>query len=171
MHIRLASLSDATAISRLVSSLATQDIAVDCSAEGARTLRSSMEPSAIERYLPSGYRYHVAEESGEILGVVGTRDNTHLYHLCVAESHHCHGIATALWRVAHRACLTAGTPGACTVHSSRFALPLYQKLGFMPVGPEDERGGVCSTPLRLTEHTPNVALAGEREGPVEPRPH
>ena len=114
---------------------------VDCSAEGARTLLSAMEPAAIERSLASGYRSHVAEAGGAIVGGAGTRDNTHLSHLCVAESHHRRGMATALWRGARDACLAAGNAGACTVHSSRYARPLYHKLGVVAAGPEDERGG------------------------------
>jgi len=171
MHIRLATRSDATAISQLVFSLAAKYITVDFSAEGARTLLSSMEPAAIERSLASGYRYHIAEEAGAIVGVAGTRDNTHLYHLFVAESHHRRGIATALWRVARDACIAAGNSGEFTVNSSRYARPLYQKLGFVAAGPEDEHGGVFTTPMRLTEHPLNGSLAGEREVSAGQRPH
>jgi GNAT superfamily N-acetyltransferase len=171
MHIRLATHSDATAVSQLVSSLAAKYSTVDFSAEGARTLLSSMEPAAIGRYLASGYRYHVAEEAGVIVGIVGTRDNAHLYHLFVVESHHRRGVATALWRVARDACITAGNPGKFTVNSSRYARPLYQKLGFVAAGPEDEGEGVFATPMRLTENAPHGSLAGEREVPAQPRPH
>lgn len=149
LHIRLATLNDATAISHLVYSLSAKYIAPDLSETGARNLLVSVEPSAIASHLLSEYRYHVAEDEGNIVGVVATRDNKHLYHLFVAESHQRCGLARALWRVAQEACLVAGNPGKFTVNSSRNALPFYEKMGFIQVGPEENRGDVVYTPMKL----------------------
>lgn len=44
------------------------------------------------RYLTEGRcRYHVAESAGKLVGVVGVRDDTHLFHLFVAEGFHRRG--------------------------------------------------------------------------------
>jgi GNAT superfamily N-acetyltransferase len=110
-----------------------------------------MEAKAIEGYLSSGYRYHVAEEQGSIVGIVGTRENKHLYHLFVLDSHKGRGIAQALWRVAREACRTAGNTGGYTVNSSRFALKFYRKLGFIEASAEENRNGVISVPMRSME--------------------
>lgn len=158
LQIRLATLNDATAISQLVYSLSEKYIASDLSETGARNLLSSMESSAIASYLSSEYRYHVAEDEGGIVGVVATRDNKHLYHLFVAESHQRRGLARALWRVAWEACVAISNPGEFTVNSSRYALPFYEKLGFIQVGPEENREGVIYTPMKLDRSKPNTAL-------------
>jgi GNAT superfamily N-acetyltransferase len=155
LQIRLATLNDATAISQLVYSLSAKYIVSDLAETGARNLLSSMEPSAIASYLSSEYRYHVAEDEGSIVGVVATRDNKHLYHLFVAESHQRRGLARVLWCVAWEACVVAGNPGEFTVNSSQYALPFYEKLGFIQIGPEENRRCVISIPMRLSEREPN----------------
>jgi GNAT superfamily N-acetyltransferase len=149
MKIRLATAEDATAISELICSLSAKYITNHFSADGACNLLASLQPSAIQGYLESGYRYHLAETDGVLVGVVGTRNNKHLHHLFVAELYQRQGLATALWRVARQMCIMAGNPGEFTVNSSRFALPFYKKLGFVEVGPEENREGVVFTPMKL----------------------
>jgi ribosomal protein S18 acetylase RimI-like enzyme len=158
LQICLATLNDATAISQLVYSLSAKYIASDLAETGARNLLSSMEPSAIASYLSSEYRYHVAEDEGSIVGVVATRDNKHLYHLFVAESHQRRGLARVLWCVAWEACVVAGNPGEFTVNSSQYALPFYEKLGFIQVGLEENHEGVVYTPMKLDRSKPNTSL-------------
>jgi GNAT superfamily N-acetyltransferase len=160
MKIRLATTEDAPAISRLVYSLSANYIANQFSEEGTRNLLGSMEPSAIEGYLKSGFRYHLAEDDGVLVGVVGTRDNTHLYHLFVAESHQRRGLAKELWRVAREACTVAGNLGEFTVNSSSFALPFYTKLGFVEIGSQENRRRVISIPMRWSGKEPNFSLQG-----------
>jgi Acetyltransferases len=158
MKIRLATTEDAPAIGQLVYSLSAKYIASQFSEEGARNLLGSMELPAVEGYWESGYRYHLAEDDGVLVGVVSTRDNMHLYHLFVAESHQRRGLAKELWRVAWEACIAAGNPGEVTVNSSSLALPFYRKLGFVEVGPQENRRGVISIPMRLSEGEPNISL-------------
>jgi N-acetylglutamate synthase-like GNAT family acetyltransferase len=79
MLIRLANTDDAPAISGLIRPLAREHIAHEFSDEGTQNLLSSMTPEAIEEYLQSGYRYHVVEDDGRLVGVVGVRDNKHLF--------------------------------------------------------------------------------------------
>jgi len=164
--MRLATLSDAAAISQVVRSLSANYIAPDCSEDGARVLLGSMEVSAIEGYLSAGYRYYVAEDQGSIVGVVGTRDNKHLYHLFVLDSHRGRGIAQALWRMARDACIAAGNTDGFTVNSSRFALQFYRRLGFVVAGAEENRNGVISIPMRLAKE-PNRVYADSRSGASE----
>lgn len=148
MEIRKATIEDAPAISELIRPLAEQYIAHEFSPEGAANLLASMEPEAIEGYLASGYEYHVAEEEGELAGVVGVRDNSHLYHLFVADDFGGRGLARRLWGVARDACRQAGSVGEFTVNSSRFAVGMYRKLGFVETGPPETRQGVTSIPMK-----------------------
>lgn len=149
MEIRLATTADAVVISSLVHTLAEKYIAHEFSAEGAGNLLGSMAPEIIERsLLCSSYRYHVAIESGELAGVIATRDNQHLFHLFVCEAFQRRGLARQLWAVARETCLAAGASGVFTVNSSRFAVGLYRKLGFIEVGPAVEQHGVVCVPMK-----------------------
>jgi GNAT superfamily N-acetyltransferase len=150
MLIRLADIDDAVAISHLITPLAKTHIAHEFSPEGATNLLSSMTVEAIEEYLGSGYRYHVALDGGRLVGVVGVRDNKHLYHLFVAEAYQGQGLARELWSVAKEACLEAGNPGEFTVNSSRFALGMYKTFGFTESGPPENNQGVIYFPMTYT---------------------
>jgi len=149
MDIREATIDDAAAISGLIWPLAEEYIAAELPPEGARNLLASMEPDAIRSYLQAGMRYHVAERDGMLAGVVGVRDNAHLYHLFVAELFGGQGLARRLWDHARDACREKGNAGEFTVHSSRFALEMYRKFGFVESGPPETRDGVTSVPMKL----------------------
>ena len=151
MQIREATIEDAPAISDLIRPLAETYIAHEFPPEGAANLLASMEPGAIEGYMTSGFKYHLAEENGAVIGVVGVRDNSHLYHLFVADEFRGRGIARELWRVARDGCREAGNVGDFTVNSSRFAVEMYRKFGFAETGPPETKNGVTSVPMKLTE--------------------
>lgn len=166
MNIRSATLDDAATISALIAPLAEKFIAHEFSEEGARCLLGSLTPEAIRGYLASGFRYHVAEDYGQLLGVVGTRDSRHLYHLFVAESAQGRGFAQALWAVAKQACQDAGYAGEFTVNASQGAVGFYEKLGFERAGEDTVRNGVITVPMRLCERMASPVSATLR--PVKP---
>ena len=147
MIIRPASREDAEAISGLILPLVKKFIAPEFSLEGQQNLLSSMEPGAIQGFFDRGYRYHVAEADGRMVGVIGVRDNAHIHHLFVAEDFQRRGIAGRLWNAARRECLGAGNPGRFTVYSSRYALDVYRKLGFTETGPAETKDQVTATPM------------------------
>jgi GNAT superfamily N-acetyltransferase len=156
MLIRLATSADADAISALVTSMTERYIAHEFSAEGQRKLLATLTPEKIRANQEAGYRYHVAEAGGAIIGVVGTVDNQHLYHLFVADTHHRQGVARALWAEAMAACRAAGNPGIYTVNASRYAQPVYERLGFVPRGAPQNTGGVICVPMKLVIAEPNA---------------
>jgi GNAT superfamily N-acetyltransferase len=133
----------------MVSVLAEKFIAPDFTDEGRDHLLDSMTPAAIAKYIRSGYRYHVAEDEDEIVGIVGVRENSHLYHLFVAESHQGHGLAKALWKKAMNESLCRGNPGEFTVNSSLNAQPVYEHLGFVAQSEPVTKHGVIYTPMNL----------------------
>ncbi len=149
MEIREATIEDALAISNLIRPLAEQYIADEFSPEGAANLLASLDADAIEGYFTAGYEYHVAEEDGVLVGVVGVRDNSHLYHLFVADDSCGRGLARELWRVARGACREAGNSGHFAVNSSKFAVGMYRNFGFLGAGPPQTRCGVTSIPMTL----------------------
>ncbi len=150
MEIRAATSRDAESISNLVRQLSAEYIAHEFTAEGREILLNSMTPAAIEKYMQSGFRYHVAEVGSQLVGVVGVRDNSHLYHLFVAESYQRQGVATGLWQLAMQACLDEGNPGEFTVNSSNYAQKVYETLGFVAQSGPQDKNGVIFIPMKLT---------------------
>ena len=106
-----------------------------------------MTPEAIGDYIRSGYRYHIAVKDNVPIGVVEVRDNQHLYHLFVDEPYQRQGIARALWETAKQASIDAGGTGQFTVNSSRFAVDVYKRLGFIEASPPVEKDGVVFVPM------------------------
>src|SRR5262245_42123922 len=98
VEVRPAQVADAAAISALISKLAHTFIVPDCTADGAARLMESVSASAIARLIAEGYDYYVACVDGKTIGVVGTRGDSHLYHLFIDERFHRHGIARLLWQ-------------------------------------------------------------------------
>ena len=149
LSIRTATPGDSDCISRLLCNLTSKFIANEFSSEARHTLLSSMTPGAIEKYIQSGYRYHVADTDSQVVGVVAVRDNVHLFHLFVAEQYQRRGIATQLWKVAKTVCLNEGNPGEFTVNSSSFARDVYEKLGFISCSDPQEIDGILFYPMKL----------------------
>ena len=100
--------------------------------------------------MQSGYRYHVAEKANSLAGVVAVKDNTHLYHLFVAEQYQRKGLAKKLWQVAMEECLSQGNEGEFTVNSSAYAIPVYEQFGFVTRSGPEAKGGVVYFPMKLT---------------------
>ena len=149
LDIRVATSDDAESISDLVSELSRKLIAHEFTAEGETALMASMSPAAIDKYIDTGYQYHIAEINDRIVGVVAIRDNSHIYQLFVAEDHHRQGIASKLWQVAKDLCLSNGNPGQFSVSSSKYAVSVYRKLGFTVESEPQERDGVIFVPMKL----------------------
>jgi GNAT superfamily N-acetyltransferase len=72
----------------------------------------------------------------------------HIHHLFVAEDFQRRGIARQLWAVAKEACLAAGNTGRFTVYSSRFALEVYRRFGFIETGPPETKDEVVAVPMK-----------------------
>lgn len=154
MRIRPATIADAAAISALILGV-SPFFTLHPDGEGAEEFLATVGLEAIRGYLASpAYAYRVAVEDGVLAGVVAIRDNAHLYHLFVAPAHHGRGLARRLWDEAREAALRAGNPGAFTVNSSLYALPVYERFGFQPTGPRVDQHGVAYVPMRLVLHQP-----------------
>jgi GNAT superfamily N-acetyltransferase len=149
--IRHATPDDAEPISALITALAPSFFLADPDdVEAAAPFFDKVTPATIRDYLASDrYRYHVAGRGGELVGVIGMRDHTHLFHLVVAEQVHRQGVATRLWHEAKRVAEAAGNSGRFTVNSSRYAVPVYERFGFLVTGPEQHKNGLVFVPMAL----------------------
>ena len=149
MRIRRATPADAEAISALILGVSGY-FTLHPDGVGAEEFLETISPDAIRGYLTSpDFAYRVAEDEGGLGGVVAVRENRHLYHLFVAPSGHRRGLARRLWTGAMEAALRAGNPGEFTVNSTPYAVPVYERFGFVPTGPRVETKGIAFVPMRL----------------------
>ena len=117
---------------------------------GAEKFIAACRLPAIENYLSQEkYQYQLAHLDGQLAGVVAMRDNTHLFHLFVPRALHRRGIALRLWQAARDASLASGEVTAFTVNSSVYALPFYERLGFVATQSRVEADGIAYVPMRL----------------------
>jgi len=149
MMIRKATLNDSQTIADLIEKLAVKFIVHEFTDEGRATFLNSNNTSKIHQFIEQGFDYHVAEDKDEIVGVIGIRDNSHLYHLFVAESHQGQGLARVLWEHARERCLSRGYLGNFTVNSSNNAVQVYEAFGFVRTSGVKERNGVLYNPMKL----------------------
>ena len=86
-----------------------------------------------------------AFDGGEALGIIAARSGgSHVALFFVKGACHGRGIGRRLWN----ALLEDSAADTVTVHSSQFAVPVYEKLGFVRLGPEYETDGTRYAPMR-----------------------
>jgi ribosomal protein S18 acetylase RimI-like enzyme len=108
-----------------------------------------MTPEAVKRVLEEGYDYHVAEDDGEIVGVVGTRGDSYLYHLYVDDRWQGRGLARQLWRLRRSDTRTVAVPTGSRSTHPNVAVGVYERFGFRRDGPMRIEGDVAFNPMVL----------------------
>jgi ribosomal protein S18 acetylase RimI-like enzyme len=137
-------------VARLIESVFHKFIAHTYTAEGVEEFEKAIDPKNLFDRSRKGHRFLVAVKDGEVVGVIALRDKSHITFLFVAEKYHRKGIAKELFRRSLQIC-RRNYPDIeeCTVNSSTYALPFYEKLGFRKAGPEHYRKGMRITPMVL----------------------
>lgn len=147
MEFRRAVLADAAAISALIRSLSDPFFQSPGGA-GAERFLDAIGTAAIASYLTAGnFRYLVAESAGALVGVVALRDDTHLYHLFVADACQGRGVARRLWNLVRAEAEHAAGARRFTVNASLNAVPVYERFGFRATGPQVALHGVVFLPM------------------------
>lgn len=157
--IRLANADDAEKISALICDLSSRFIIHEFSPDAQARFLADHSPEAMRQRLTSNFRYHVAENGGELIGVAGVRDNTHLFHLFVAEAFQRKGIGTRLWDVVRLECLRGEHPGVFTVNAAKNAVAMYERLGFRQAEPMREVAGISFVPMKLVLRADDASSA------------
>ena len=150
MTIRPMASHDVDTAASLLSELASEFIVHEFDSEAQKQFLAENDADCIRRFIDRGFRYHVAEADGAIVGFVGVRDNKHLYHLFVAKPVQRRGVGHQLWEFAKAQCEALGHRGAFTVNSSNNAVPIYERWGFRRDGPsKTNASGVVYNPMKM----------------------
>lgn len=146
---RTARKTDAQGISTLILDSQREYCFHEYTEDGQKTMLRSCGTQAIESYIERGDVYYVALNENIIIGVAGIRNNDHLNCNFVNASYHRRGISKELWRLATEECCRRGNQGSYTLRASTYAIPVYEKWGFVKTGPTNQEQGITSTPMAL----------------------
>jgi GNAT superfamily N-acetyltransferase len=145
MSIRTASKEDAQQIKDLVSSLSYFYMS-DLNSALPAWFSTNLELVQFEARLESGrFTNIIYELDNNIVGYISMKDNSHVYHLFVDRHHQGKGIARQLWSAVKRICPSS----KYTVRSSIYAVPIYQKWGFVISDVVGEKDGIQYQPMEF----------------------
>jgi ribosomal protein S18 acetylase RimI-like enzyme len=162
IDIRRAVTADAGAVARLIEPAFVRFIAPALSTVGQVAFRLYVTNKALRARLGDGAVAWCAVVTGldgdeQLVGYAELRGRdgaphgiVHLTLLFTAVDRQSQGIARQLLAavVAH---LSAADPPvtSLTVNASAYALPIYERLGFVRISADTEEGGIVATPMRL----------------------
>jgi GNAT superfamily N-acetyltransferase len=145
--IRRGKVEDAERICELLVAGSLEFIVGDFSDEGRRYFLGQLTPEHVTDKLAGDFRFYLAGIGGTLSGVAAIRANTHLYYLFVAKAFQRRGVARRLWEAVRTDAIRNGNSGVITVSASKFAVAIYEHLGFVQKGPEQESKGVPYIPM------------------------
>ncbi len=150
LKTRPARSSDIEEICSVVEKAFDEFIAPGYSEEGVAAFKQYANASALaERFNNPELVAYVALCSAQIVGYIEMRDHSHISLLAVDSGFHRQGIARRLWTLAQSAVLEKYPDSAAfTVNSSPFAVPVYKRLGFVPVDEEQVKNGIRFIPMQ-----------------------
>ena len=147
MHpIRPARPDDLAAISAICMAAFHEAVAPSLSAQGVATFTQVAAADAFAERLQGDNHILVAEQDGDIVGVIELKEGRHLAMLFVDPACQGQGIGHALLQ----AVLPQLRAPAMSVRASLNAVPTYQRYGFVIDGEVGEFNGLVYQPLSLT---------------------
>lgn len=147
--IEEASYSEAPMVSLLVNRVFDEFVGVDYSPEGIETFKSFASTESIQSRmrLPNSFTL-VAKADGAIVGVLETRDYSHISLLFIDEAHQGRGLSRRLFERAKEGCLSHDPKlREITVNSSGYAIRIYAALGFTTDSEMQEKNGIMYLPM------------------------
>ena len=137
-------------VSNLVARSFNEFIAPDFPDEGIEEFFRYANPRALIKRSEGNHFVLVAEAEGSIAGMIEIREMKHVSMLFVDKAFHRRGIGKELLRAALDKIISdRRPPRKVTVHSSRFAVPFYESLGFVRTEEEKIIHGVIHIPMAL----------------------
>ena len=134
----------------IVNIVFSEFVAVDYSEQGKNTFENYLKNKYEEMLsdLLSGHKKVWAYYQGShILGVIATRDISHIALMFVDKKYHRKGIAKQMFNVVLDELKKNEDVEQITVNSSPYAVEVYEHLGFIKTGEQQEKDGIIFTPM------------------------
>ena len=124
-------------------------VAGDFSEDGVHEFNEYARADKLAQRVQRGELVLVAELDGELAGVIEMRNDEHVAMLFVEPRGG--GLGQGLFERALGICRDRRPNlSSVSVHSSRYAVPFYERLGFRMCGPETIENGIVYIPMVLT---------------------
>ena len=150
VHYRQMKSGEESQIINLVLAVFCQFVAPQYSEEGVAEFMKHAHPDFLAERVKLNHSVIVAESDNEIIGVIETRNYSHISLFFVERKFQRKGIGRELLKKAVQACLDSNPKLAeITVNSSPNAVSAYEALGFSAKGEERTVNGIRSTPMFL----------------------
>jgi ribosomal protein S18 acetylase RimI-like enzyme len=135
-------------VCQLVMDCFNEFISPGYSKEGITEFSKYVNPQLMKHRLAKNHFIILALDNREIIGVVEVRNNNHISLYFVKKQYQNKGIGKKLNELAINKCMKA-KPDVTTieVHASPYAVPVYEKLGFVKVDTERIENGIRFTPM------------------------
>ena len=151
IYLRLMRTGEEIEVSNLVARSFNEFVAPDFPDEGIDEFFSYSNPRALQKRTEGSHFVLVAESEGVIAGMIEIREMRHISMLFVDKAFHRIGIGNELFNAALEKIESEDRPPEMlTVNSSRFAVPFYERLGFVRSEEEKIIHGVIHIPMTLS---------------------
>ncbi len=135
----------------LVNRVFEEFVAVDYSDEGNATFSSYLKTKETQwgKELTEGTKkmwgYYIEDT---LAGVIATRDVSHISLMFVDKTFHKRGIARQLFDVVKKDIADNSDTEYISVNSSPYAVPVYERLGFVATDVQQEKDGIKYVPMK-----------------------
>ena len=150
INISAPSATDAPACFALVKRVFDACVAPDYSAQGIASYYRFITPAYVANWRRENRLCLVAKDDKQIVGIIDVRDGFHITMFFVDVEYQNKGIGRNLLENAVGACKTSNSSTEfIEVHSSPFAVRIYERLGFVKKDVEREVEGIRFTRMEL----------------------
>ncbi len=137
-------------VSELVVRVFNDFVAPEYSLEGIQEFQKYVQPTAFLARSRTNHFTLVSIVQDQVVGMIEVRNYGHISLLFVASEYHRRGIAEELWRKALQICYANKSElSEISVNSSSYAVSIYERLGFRPIGNKQVRNGIAFIPMVL----------------------
>ncbi|MDX1584983.1 MAG: GNAT family N-acetyltransferase, partial [Thermoanaerobaculia bacterium] len=148
LEIRPARAGEEREVCDLITRVFDEFVGSDFTQEGVDEFYEFAAPDAMADRMRSGEIVLIAENREGIVGMIELRGLDHIAMLFVERRGA--GIGRRLVEEALKTCHQQDPASeGVTVHASRYAAPIYRKLGFEETGPERTENGITYLPMML----------------------
>ena len=139
-----------TKVCQMVIDCFNEFVSPDYNNDGIMEFKKYVDPNRMQERLTLGNFIIVTLKNEIIIGVIEVRSNNRITLLFVKKEYHNRGIAKKLLELAIKKCKQRKSDvSIIEVNSSPFAVPIYEKLGFVKIHTEQVVNGIRFIPMTL----------------------
>ncbi len=137
-------------VCRLVLDVFNKFVAPGYSAEGVKEMNRYVNPESMRLRLANQHFILLALDVDKIVGAIEARNNSHISLFFVDKKYQNQGIGKTLTELAVNKCrLSRPDIQVIDVNSSPYAVPTYERMGFVKQSEEQITNGMRYTPMAL----------------------